>query len=124
MYQSFESKIKGELTELAYNQEFEKHKRYHHTDKGCDIELFTRVREDPSGKSIAMSKKCLTHNVECSKTGWELGWYMGTYSKMLTSDTTFVSKCRCGRKFINNKYRTKCLCPKCIYDKRDKKNTT
>ena len=25
--------------------------------------------------TIAITKICKTHNVLCSKTGWELGWY-------------------------------------------------
>ena len=31
-------------------------------------------------KRPVLMKRCLTHNIECHKEGWEIGWYFGNNS--------------------------------------------
>lgn len=53
---------------------------FHHSDKGCDV-IMKRTTNMLSGNRVSINKFCKTHNVVCSKTGWELGWYMNTNSR-------------------------------------------
>lgn len=56
-----------------------KHKRFHDSEKGCDIEMTTKKSSDGY---VIINRFCKTHNVTCSKTGWEIGWYLGDNSKL------------------------------------------
>lgn len=51
--------------------------KFHHTEKGCDMELKPHKANDGNW---SQEYYCHTHSVLCSKTGWELGWYQGTNS--------------------------------------------
>jgi hypothetical protein len=103
-----------ELTEENYNspdyKSFLNHKRFHHSLKGCNIEMkkVKYVRGD-----IVVNKYCHTHNVMCSKTGWEIGYFMGKKSvkpepyKCLTCGEIFyplreAKYCESCRKLIGN----------------------
>lgn len=75
-----------EITELDMTpykaDEYLPNEHYHSFLKGCDCEIriFSGVRgDDKENKSV--QKYCKTHGVLCSKTGWELGWYLGTRSQ-------------------------------------------
>lgn len=89
--------------------EYLDNEKYHHTDKGCEIEMVkidgNRVGE-PTCRGLY--KKCLTHNVLCSKTGWEQGWYLGTQSKEM------IETCkRCGCLIWNKYIQKKKYCSAC-----------
>lgn len=63
---------------------------YHHSDKGCQIEMTTELGTRKGEISLpGVIKKCLTHNCVCSKTGWEKGFYNGTDSR--------ANLCQCGK---------------------------
>lgn len=103
------------LDEEAYKPnnhlKYLKNKHYHHSEKGCKIEMGieygNRKGELPQPGVV---KRCLTHNVVCSKTGWEKGWYAG--------DRTIVNCCNsCGNEIKKGKK----FCEKCI-NKNKKKN--
>jgi len=70
--------------EIIYDNE-----HFHCSAKGCEIEM-RLMRTDYYGDYI-IQKYCHKHNRVCSKTGWELGWYLGKQTK----------------KFKNNNNRTK-----------------
>ena len=55
--------------------------KYHSFLKGCECEMriVSGVRGDDK-ENKAVNKFCKTHNVLCSKTGWEIGWFHGTKS--------------------------------------------
>lgn len=76
--------------------------KFHHSRKGCDVYMFNRkaLRNNPTFKF------CITHNKECSKTGWESGWYLGNSSKevWLDSKESFIKVCQiCKKEFKTNK---------------------
>ena len=56
------------------------HKRFHDSQKGCDIEMIIKKTSD--GRGLMINRICKTHNINCSKTGWEIGWYLGKNSKL------------------------------------------
>lgn len=58
------------------------HEKYHHSLKGCNIEMRINDTHYLNSK-ICVNKFCKTHQVNCSKTGWEIGYYQGTQSKGL-----------------------------------------
>ncbi len=86
--------------------------KYHHSAKGCNVEMMLSFSPDVNNNNISIIKYCKTHRKMCSRTGWEVGWYQGTYSPAM--DRFFKPKylrCSCGRKFIKTgRYR---LCPLC-----------
>ena len=88
--------------------------KYHHSLKGCDCEIAikqsTTYKQDDKYYNLMINKKCKTHNVMCSKTGWELGYYMGTNSSIL--DRYFNCK-KCGCEFIVNIHSRLVYCKKC-----------
>ena len=68
-----------ENSNLPHNYKGEKiihdNEHFHCIKKGCDIEM-RLVRTDYYG-DYSVHKFCHTHNKECSRTGWEFGWYLG-----------------------------------------------
>ena len=58
-------------------EEIKDHERFHRPEKGCDME-HRPYKSDCS--NWAEEYYCKTHGVLCSRTGWELGWYMGSRS--------------------------------------------
>ena len=61
-----------------------KYTKFHSKAKGCKTEPKMYYRETVSNKiSSCKGLYCNTHNAECSKSGWEWGFYLGTPSKML-----------------------------------------
>ena len=53
-----------------------KNEHYHHPLKGCDLEHEGSVEND-----TIHIYKCLTHDKETSRGGWEWGWYGGEYNR-------------------------------------------
>lgn len=101
------------LEEGFYNSPFFKsylpHERFHSRDKGCDIEMVVMIGDSIHSyyKSPVVSRICHTHNVRCSKTGWEWGWYLGTSSKF-----KYKSCEKCGHPF-NYQHESARYCSKC-----------
>ena len=60
--------------------EYLSHPKYHHSDKGCNCVVQILQREGSTRSVINIL--CLTHNIMCSRTGWEIGWYMGEDSQI------------------------------------------
>ena len=91
-----------------HHLEYLKNERYHHSDKGCEVEMISveANRKDKSSFSL-INKFCKTHQVKCSKIGWELGWYGGTQS---VPEKTFINTCKiCGKQFSwNNIFKITC----------------
>lgn len=120
------SKIKPteEMFIPVNHREYLKHDKYHSSDKGCDCEMreekgsvYGKTRNE--NNNIAVLKYCKTHNVLCSKTGWDLGYFhnsdskqefkMGDYNKCADCDdiadngSKFCSTCRKIRRFESGK---------------------
>ncbi len=74
-----------------------KHKKFHDSKKGCDIEMIIKKTSD--GRGLMINRFCKTHNVNCSKTGWELGWYSGTDNRNKEKEFTCQ---RCGCVFLSS----------------------
>ena len=68
-----------ENSNLPHNQNGEKiiydNEHFHCSQNGCDIEM-RLIRTDYYG-DYSVHKFCHTHNKECTRTGWEFGWYLG-----------------------------------------------
>jgi hypothetical protein len=92
-----------------------KNNKYHHSVKGCKIEMMIGRSKNFNNNNATIMKWCKTHKKYCSKSGWELGWYQGTYSPLLEgSEKEYTPKfvgCSCGRKHLKGK-----KCPICNYD--------
>jgi hypothetical protein len=56
--------------------------KFHSEIKGCNIE---KVRVDTKYNHKIDNLYCHTHHVQCSKTGWEIGWHGGTNNRNLAS---------------------------------------
>ena len=90
------------LEERFYNalnyKDYLENNKFHHSEKGCDIEMRRTVNEKDYNKNWSITKFCKTHNVLCSKTGWELGWYNGSQTRNLFREYV----CRnCGKEFLS-----------------------
>lgn len=81
-------------------------KHYHHSLKGCDIEVKYRKVDGFSCKEVY----CKTHKVLCSKTGWEYGWYSGTNNRIYKDFT--INCVMCGKE-IKSKYGQRRYCDEC-----------
>lgn len=81
---------------------------FHHSDKGCKIKMSIKRVEGDEDR-VAITKTCLTHNCECSKTGWKLGWFMGTESRE-HRDQKKCQRCGCTveTNAVNFKYCKEC----------------
>ena len=99
------------MSEETYNPDsyadYLENEYYHHSDKGCQIEM-TIANGTRKGEPAlpGVIKKCLTHNCICSKTGWEKGFYLGKNSA--------INYCKCGKEISQNKH----FCKDCIKIKR------
>jgi len=68
------------------------------------------IKSQDFDANISINKICKTHNIKCSKTGWELGWYLGTNSKALW---TIIKICQnCGQDY-RSKRPTARYCKNC-----------
>ena len=60
-----------------------------HSSHTCDIEMrayrYKRLYGSCKTGGGIITKYCHTHNVVCSKTGWEIGFYRGTETNKLAS---------------------------------------
>lgn len=105
--------IKQTLQESDYTpkEDFEislDNPKYHHSKKGCDVFMYYKQGE----RGFPVLKYCLTHNVVCSKTGWETGWYNGECSKDIWVDDFYINKCKiCGNDFKARNHNM-CYCSK------------
>jgi hypothetical protein len=77
-------------------EEIKDHERFHHTEKGCDMEYRPSMSDN---RNWSQEYYCHTHNVLCSKTGWELGWYSGTDNRNKEKEFTCQ---RCGCVFLSS----------------------
>lgn len=84
---------------------------FHHSLKGCICELVC-FRASKSFSRLA--KICHTHDIECSKTGWELGWYKGVNLQKFDATRTWTKCSVCGRKFQNSNDYNLDMCPYCF----------
>lgn len=101
-------RIENLQTEDYYNgvgyAEHLKNIHFHHSDKGCKCEMFIKYTNQKGEASLPMiAKRCLTHNVECYKEGFEFGFFGGTDSRAYCKD------CGCRMKTRNSAMR----CPDC-----------
>lgn len=107
-FQEYEIKdYNAPLEEVFFNslnyREFLCNEHFHHSAKGCQIEMSREYKGQIGDESPVVSKKCLTHGVNCSKTGWEWGWYLGTSSKELLGGHKCWKICkRCGAEYKSN----------------------
>lgn len=108
---------KIENLEEKYNcdsyADFLSNKHFHHSEKGCQIEMIVIKRGRPGEIKIpVLIKRCLTHNVDCHKEGFEIGMFNGVNSPK-------GNFCDCGKTIP---YRSK-SCPECssIKSKENKK---
>ena len=93
-----------EITPSNY-KEIKDNDKFHHSLKGCNIEMIATKYDD----TIAITKICKTHNVLCSKTGWELGWYMGTKSVIIEkAEYCLNCGCKIDRPMAHRIYCRKC----------------
>lgn len=102
------------LPEYKFDKKLGQDSHYHHTDKGCEI-----ITKYDSKFTIGCNadidyRYCKTHNVYCTKTGWEFGWYLGRNSRNLYSQR-FRRRCRvCGEWLETNKEENRFICQNCI----------
>jgi len=101
--------LEEEFFDTPYFEDYLPHERFHHSHKGCKVEMVQTISS--KDKRISINKICHTHDVRCSKTGWELGWYLGNNNKNENSRRSI--KCAiCGKEILvysgNSKY-----CPDC-----------
>lgn len=81
---------------------------FHHSDKGCKIEMLKVWRGRPGEEKVeVIIKRCLTHGVDCHKEGWEIGHY-----------NTLTNICECGKELSG---RNK-LCNDCKRTKKNERN--
>ena len=79
--------------------------KFHHSLKGCDIEVIVEVVNE----NVRVNKYCKTHQILCSKTGWELGWYMGTKSVIIEkAEYCLNCGCKIDRPMAHRIYCRKC----------------
>lgn len=102
------------IDETHYNpdnySQYLSNEHYHHSDKGCDIEVVVRTDKELSGRgNKSVNKICHTHDKVCSKTGWELGWYMGQETKKLEEKKKFTCVI-CGIEILS--YQSQVFCCK------------
>jgi len=100
------------LIESHYNPNnylsYLKNEHYHHSEKGCIVEMVVNPKQDDG--TVSINKICRTHDKRCSKTGWELGWYLGTKTK----DLHIKTYCRrCGILIYTDIYNRFLYCPDC-----------
>jgi hypothetical protein len=94
-------------------EQYLKDEHFHHSLRGCKCVVLPISAKDGNRIDNGVYKKCLTHNVDCSKTGWELGHYLGNNNKG-TKEVTHT--CECGKQF-RNKYG---MCFDCLKEKQPK----
>lgn len=115
--------IEENFTPVNY-EEVKDYDRFHHSRKGCKCEIVVEKVKNvknvsDSFKNWAYTKYCHTHKVLCSKTGWELGWYMDEKAKKFSEGDKNWDDCACGNRFVNSYDEQLGMCHKCF-----KKNTT
>lgn len=100
--------INNPLKEKYFNtpkyKEYLYHNKFHHSEKGCQIEM--KIVERSKDRHIAINKYCKTHQKICSKTGWELGWYLGNNNRY---KECIICKVPIKGKSILKKYCDSCL---------------
>ncbi len=91
--------------EYTFLSEYKNNEKYHHSEKGCEVECL----RDQSGDY----EFCHTHGVRCSKTGWEVGFYLGRQTNDLNI-RAYPKKCAvCGDYFMTNTRLREKVCNKC-----------
>jgi len=97
------------------------HPKFHLEEKGCKIE---RIKT-PTGYGYMENIICHTHGVTCSKSGWELGYYLGQRSKDVYDAGDRAKKyfrCKCGKRYKSDLGMCKCCYneahPELFYEKK------
>ena len=86
---------------------------YHHSGKGCEMEARFDSKLTLGSNANIEYWYCRTHNLYCSKTGWELHWYNGTNTRDLRVQR-FRRRCRkCGEWLETNTRDNKYICQNC-----------
>jgi len=91
-------------TEDYYNEsgyaDFLSNEEFHHSDKGCQIEMKVVKRGRPGERKVeVVIKHCLTHGVDCHKEGWQIGHYNKVRltcdcGKELTGRNVYCNDCK------------------------------
>lgn len=108
--------LEDPLKEYEFSECFRNNDMYHHTHKGCKISM---RRDDKfsmtKGKTIEYAY-CETHNVYCSKTGWNFHHYLGSDSIRIYNKFKWRPCKVCGRKTFSsiNNEDDEIICPTCI----------
>jgi hypothetical protein len=84
------------LEEEFYNspnfEDYLPNEHFHHRCKGCEVKMEKNRVDD---ENVIINKICQTHNIKCSKTGWELGWYLGYSSRQFAPEKYQCQRCGC-----------------------------
>ena len=56
---------------------------FHSEDKGCDI--VEQKIQSRTGSFLVSILFCKTHEVDCCRCGWQIGYHFNTYSKGLSN---------------------------------------
>ena len=69
--------------ESAYNEIYANDDKYHHTCKGCDVEMRRDNRFTIGSLAKINYAYCKTHNVYLGRQGFEFHFYNGMDSRLL-----------------------------------------
>ena len=100
--------------ESPYQEIYTNDEHYHHSDKGCEIEMRRDNKFTIGSLQDINYAYCKTHNCFCSRTGWEFHWYMGTNSLKLNPKQVFKICKQCGQRYSTNTDDKNNLCQSCI----------
>lgn len=94
--------------------EYLENKHFHHSDKGCDVVMVRLPSKNRNREAFAINKYCKTHDQLCSKTGWEIGYYLGTKSIDLEDDKNYrVISCAVCSKLVTDARFNQKYCKEC-----------
>jgi len=101
--------ITEDMFNADYYLDYLKNEHFHHSEKGCDIEM----KRD----GTTINKICKTHDKVCSKTGWELNWYLGNNNHLLANKFVGYIQCQqCGKTIYVNVGNAK-YCRECAIER-------
>lgn len=70
-----------EFTEYPFKAACLENELYHHSEKGCVIQVLFDKRISVNKQFPIRYLRCLTHGCNCSRTGWLFGHYGGDCSR-------------------------------------------
>jgi hypothetical protein len=95
-------------------EQYLKDEHFHHSLRGCKCVILPISAKDEERVDVGVYKKCLTHNKDCSKTGWELGHYLNRDKASSYGMFKKLASCECGALY-KNEYG---MCLKCLEEKK------